>query len=386
MNKDYKVLSFSIDYENFTLKFLEKLEHFDKAPYGFISNEKNIDQYLNYFFRHRAIGPNRWDKDLILENTGCKNVQELSIKGHNLSLSDHYWFKKENEDLKYSDINFFNNKWDDSFARAVIHGDYKALKNCSLNVPDVVTQGWSVKGWLYEGGPKLYKLGIYKDHYEESIAEVLASKLALRLFSKDEVVEYKLKKIGDKYASVSSVIISDEEDMIPLSQILTGDIYDLYISIGGDKTKREEFLERIKDSGVPGLYQFFVKLFVFRTLSFISDLHFGNISLIKNNRTGEMRIAPLYDLAGSFGSTEHGRTILSNLDKASMFLIFFMYDNLNPNWDYSWYNPSKLEGFEVEIREMLSKSSFYTPELIDKIVAFYQYQKQNLDDLYKQNK
>ena len=32
---------------------------------------------------------------------------DLLFKGHGLSLSNHYWFKKENEKPSYDDINFF---------------------------------------------------------------------------------------------------------------------------------------------------------------------------------------------------------------------------------------------------------------------------------------
>ena len=56
---------------------------------------------------------------------------------------------------------------------------------------------------------------------------------------------------------------------------------------------------------------------------------------------------------------------------------------LNPNWDYSWYDSTKLEGFEDEIREYLSKSEFYTPDLIDRIIEVFKLQKQSIDELSK---
>ena len=60
-------------------------------------------------------------------------------------------------------------------------------------------------------------------------------------------------------------------------------------------------------------------------------------------------------------------------------MIYYLFSNLDPNWDYSWYDPAKLIGVEEEIKETLSKSSFYTPEIIDCIIQVYNHQKEALD-------
>ena len=45
----------------------------------------------------------------------------------------------------------------------------------------------------------------------------------------------------------------------------------------------------------------------------------------------------------------------------------------------------ELEGFEEEIRNIFSKSNFFTPELIDKIIDVYQHQKDALDEISRRN-
>ncbi len=387
MYKNEEVLSFCVTFsKRNNVEIIKPLAHFDKAPYGIkkdASKEQN-DLVLFRFFNARSIPPQRWDYQNIIKATKCKDDFELSFKGHGLSLSNHYWFKKEGEDLKYEDINFFTNKWDDSFAKAVLNEDYESLKTVDLNVPDIVTSGWGVKGWLYEeDGPKLYKLGIAKDHYEECLAEVLASKIAARLFGKGKVVDYELRKIDDKYASVSSSIINVDEELIPLSDYLPRDLYALYRNYSNDRKMSEEFFKRIAELGYPELFEFFVKISCLKSLCFVSDLHFQNLSMIRNMKTGKLRLAPLFDLGGAFGSTESGRKFLSNLNTGSYLIVYFIYGNLNPNWDYSWYDPNSLDGVEEEIRNTLSLSDFYTPELIDNIIGVYRYQKATLDNLAK---
>ena len=80
-----------------------------------------------------------------------------------------------------------------------------------------------------------------------------------------------------------------------------------------------------------------------------------------------------------------GQKVLSNLNQGTYLIVYFLYGYLDPNWDLSWYDPSKLEGFEDEIREYLSKSSFYTPKLIDNIIEVYRNQKEAIDSLANKN-
>ena len=387
MYEDDEVLSFEVDYEKERATILEKLEHFDKAPNGV----KDIDVHSNTafmkFINSRSIAPQRYDYKEILEATNSKSYFDLSFKGHGLSLTNNYWYKREGENLSYKDINFFNNKWDDSFAKAVINHDYEALKNCDLNVPDIMTSGWGCKGWICtDEGPKLYKLGINKDHSEEALTEVLSSRLANRIFKEGECLKYELEKVGNQYASVSPLITNIDEELVPLSDYVNGEIYLLYRNKNYDKKLGDEFFNRIKNSEITGLYEFFVKVACLRDLCFVNDLHFDNISLIKNRKTGEIRLAPLYDLGSSFGSSRTGQSLIASPTKATLIMVYYVFSGLDPNWDYSWYDPDKLIGFEDEIRETLSKSDFYNEALINTIIEVYHHQKEVLDEMARKSK
>ena len=386
MHQDQEVLSFRIDYPKVRIQILEKLAHFELMPKGPIIEDSSLEETLLYYLDHSSLSPIRPDFTDILKATGCSSAYELAFLGHGLSLRNHYWFKRPDENLRYQDINFFTNPWDDSFARAVLNHDYEALKTCDYNVPDVTTPGGGIKGWIREkDGPKLYKLGLQKGHDEEALGEVLASRLAKRLFGDEYVLTYELKKIGDQYASCSPLMIGEDEELIPMLHVLDAETWSLYNSLRTHKQNRGLFYKKIFSCGIPGLGEFFTKIACLKDLCFVSDLHFGNVSLIRNVNTGAYRIAPIYDLGGAFGSTKNGQYLLSNATPSLLLVVYYTYSSIDPSWDYSWFDPSRLDGFEEEIKETLSKSKFYTPELIASIIAVYSRQKATLEEYAKGN-
>lgn len=379
MYRDFPVLSFEVDYAHQGIRLIEKLEHFDKAPYGV--GRENAGIKLRRFFQARAISSHRHDYDRIMKATHCENAFELSFQGHGLSLANHYWFQREGEHLKYDDINFFTNRWDDSFGRAIRNGDYEALGACSLNVPDIVTPGWGIKAWIYDNGPKLYKFGIDEGHPEEAIGEALASRLAKRLFPDKESLEYGLENINGRYASVCAPIITIDEELVPLANVLPFDWYLVFKERNTNKKQDNEFFDNIKGAGLPGLYEFFVKVSCFRSLAFVSDLHFDNLSMIRDMKTNALRPAPIYDFGGAFGSSKSGREMIAKANKGTFLLIYFLFCGLDPHWDYSWYDPTKLVGFEDEIKDYLGKSEFYSPDIIQCVIEVFRHQKKSLNEV-----
>lgn len=385
MFKDFEILLFEVDYKQRDIHILKELEHYDKAPYG-VGITQKAGMSLFRFFNARIISPSRVDYEKIIKATGVKDSFELSFKGHGLSLSNHYWFKRNGENLKYDDISFFKNGWDDTFGKAVLSNNYEALKNCDFNVPDVVTSGWGVKGWLNEDKPRLYKVGIDEEHPEEAICEVLASKIGNQLLKNGEVIKYELKEIYGRFASVSETIIGENEELIPMSSILPFELIELYRNNANNKEFSKEFYDALLKSNRLDLHAFFVKVAALRSLCFISDLHTDNLCAIRNVETGAIRTAPIMDLGGAFGSSKSGRETIANANKATLLIIYFLFNCLDPSWDYSWYDPHTLDGVEEEIIEYLSKTTFYTPDIIQCVLNIYHQQKTSLDEMKEGNK
>ena len=103
-------------------------------------------------------------------------------------------------------------------------------------------------------------------------------------------------------------------------------------------------------------------------------------------KTGAIKIAPIYDLGGSFGSGVTAKQYLENPNKTTLLLLYFLYGDLDPDWDYSWYKKNRLTGFENDIKSVLSLSDFYKPHIIDFIIAIYHQQKSFLDKMSEKTK
>ena len=77
-------------------------------------------------------------------------------------------------------------------------------------------------------------------------------------------------------------------------------------------------------------------------------------------KTMKLRTAPLFDRGRSFGSfgktNDKGSFSAAEYalrSPAGIYMLLLMHSSLmKPEWDYSWYDPKRLEGFEDDIERM----------------------------------
>lgn len=118
MNKNTEVLV--AEYDEAAKVFTEIIEvrNIDYAPYILLSFYKKEDNdisfrtNLNTWFKSRSIPTCRDKLDLLLHRLDINYLIELLDKAFGLSLSDQYWIKPYEIDVKYDDINFFDNDFD----------------------------------------------------------------------------------------------------------------------------------------------------------------------------------------------------------------------------------------------------------------------------------
>lgn len=119
MNKNNEVLF--ANYDTATGVFTEIYDVFniDYAPYILNSfyvkgdiNNTIFRTNLSEWFKGRGIPSWRDKLDLLLHRLNVNAPCELLNKAFGLSLSDQYWLKPSNTNIKYEDINFFDNDFD----------------------------------------------------------------------------------------------------------------------------------------------------------------------------------------------------------------------------------------------------------------------------------
>ena len=105
---------------------------------------------LTEWFKGRGIPSWRDKLDLLLHRLNIETSDELLDKAFGLSLSDQYWLKPFNVDIKYDDINFFDNDFDYAeFLEASLSLNSKTIKKEeSLKTPNNTTDGMLRKAWI----------------------------------------------------------------------------------------------------------------------------------------------------------------------------------------------------------------------------------------------
>ena len=106
MHKDDKAILLDIDVD--TGKIIEfKILENDLAP-SYIDNL----QAMNSWWSSRAIPKSRSNIMNILQKCGIETTESLILQNLALNLSDCYWVKPIDDDIKYKEVNFYENDFD----------------------------------------------------------------------------------------------------------------------------------------------------------------------------------------------------------------------------------------------------------------------------------
>ena len=106
--------------------------------------------------------------DLLLHRLNIIAPSLLLDKAFGLSLSDQYWLKPYDSNIKYDDINFFDKDFDYvEFLEASLSINSEMIKReSSLKTPNNTTDGMLRKAWVIEDDVRyLLKGGIKMRYY-----------------------------------------------------------------------------------------------------------------------------------------------------------------------------------------------------------------------------
>lgn len=159
-------------------------------------------QLLKNWLSHRVLDFRRDNANKILAMFGIEphddvdNRVKISIMCRSVSVTDSYWIKYDNEDIKFDDVNIRKNDFK-SICSVALHG-FRArhLNSISLH-PELTTHGLFRKAWVREDGELyLLKSDRLKNNTNTKM-EVLASKILDCFSTKVECVRYDCKYSDD---------------------------------------------------------------------------------------------------------------------------------------------------------------------------------------------
>ena len=217
----------------------------------------------------RAIPNGRINLNLIENRLG--DVKYLSINSLGLSLTDHYWYREENSNITWEDVNFFDNDF---------NPDLFLLKNNLLDKqhlsPDYTTNGTLEKFWVIcENKPYLMKAGGFNEGDKILAANEVAAYRIASILNIPATPYQKAEYNGVSYCICPSFIDSRNEEFVPLRHI------EMQLDTQNNSFLVRDYLDKL------GFSDYIDNLAIFNILIHNHDCHFDNAGLIRDVNTNE---------------------------------------------------------------------------------------------------
>ena len=358
MNKNMPVAELELDEDTATILKVGKTYELDFLPVGIdvktgIPNKKE----LNEWWFGRSIPASRAGIRTALERMGVCHSEQLLLRCYGLSLSDQYWMKPVDSELKWKNINFFENDFSDDVGN-VLFGQ-PAGQDIDLMSPCNTSDGWLKKKWkIIDTKRCLIKAGS-NPYMQEPMNEVFGTRLHQRLGGKN-YVSYKVLFENDVHYSVCENFINTNTELVSA------------VSINRSMKKRsqfssyEHFMNACGRLGIPGIKEFMDYMLVFDYLMANTDRHFGNFGAIRDVESLEwIGPAPIFDSGTSLWHDKLTRAI-NPFDEVETKPF---YSNASRQMklvsDFSWIPFEELRYLKDDIREIFVPTEFIDEERIE---------------------
>lgn len=351
MNGDYEVADVVFDSALAQPLVIEQVLDPLRAPLGILtSGGLPKRRELNDWWLRRAVPGSRPGIESKLIDLGIESPSTLSAKSMGLSLSDCYWLRPVGaEGLRWSDVNFFDNDFDESSS----DGWDSWLSGIGLSSPDNTSEGELPKKWVARNdGTRCLLKGCRSDD-QRPYNEVAATALYERLLSPEDYVSYDTVITANGPACRCANFLVAREEYIPA----------IYVKELGGRIRAagtyDRFCRTTASLGIDELSvrQAMSKMILTDAILANTDRHWRNFGFIRNIDTLQMRCAPLFDAGNSlwFSKTAHE---VSRSERLFMLQPFgpAVADALACLDDLSWFDPSALDGFADQACSILSAS------------------------------
>jgi hypothetical protein len=285
-------------------------------------------------------------------------TKELLLKCYALSLSDQYWVKPAHKDLRWEDINFFQNEFSEDIGK-ILFGDVGDADGISLSSPDNTSDGWLKKKWVIADGKRVLLKGGSSPGYQEPYNEVLASRIMDRL--QIPHVPYKVIKQDGRALSACEDFITTDTDLVAAWRI-----YEC-----GKRQNHESnyqyFLRICDELGIPGVQDALEKMIVVDFIMVNTDRHYNNFGALRHAETLEwLGMAPIFDTGTSMWHSDFDERIDARdyRLKAKPFKPK-QKEQIKLVRSLDWFDPALLQGIDEEYAELLKDNEYVTPRRRD---------------------
>ena len=353
-------------------------------PFGCLDNTGSFSRRaLSSWLRDRAIPSLRPHARKRLKEVGIASEGELLAVGLGLGLSDQYWIRPEGSDLRWEDVNYFDNDFSPELGELLVSHDDDSLPDLvsllretpSLlgRSPDVALNGNLPKRWETAGGARvLVKYGRADNRYQEPFNEVIATELCRRLLAETEFVPYALHDGGYlRWASACPCMVDSDTEFVPAIQLHESHRRNNDESLGSFFVRicREHGLDVRADIERMIVVDFILANF---------DRHWNNFGVLMDSDSREfLRAAPIFDTGESLWCDREwtGQALSGYKMRQQDAYRPFMrdLDAQLPRYcdDLSWFDRGRLDGFTDVVASTLSMNPLvaHDPGRIDAVCA-----------------
>jgi len=358
MNKEYilkhknnPVLLFKIN-EDFELSEITNIFEEKRLPFGlkYIGKKEAQFKQLSDWIENRGLPRSRSDLVNIEYNFNVKNSIQLSFGSYALNLSDHYWVHKSDSDLKWEDVNFFNNPFKEvlNFDSIEIFKENREI----LVAPDFTVDGSLRKKWIInKNNERLLLKSSQYDEMQEPFNEVIASNIMEILDI--EHVEYRLIRNESNHMplSICKCMVDTDTEIITAQVVLDTEQKE-------NRNEYDRFIQICKNNGMNNVKEKIDDMIIIDYLIGNTDRHTANFGILRNPDSLEwIKVAPIFDNGNSFN---HNTNIIDNIDNNIDTLCRWFprgnYEKLQ-FVDYpKWYSEEKMDYFRGIVFDILSNN------------------------------
>ena len=362
-HKNHEVLDFEMDNEKYILLGIKNIIDKERLPFSLIykDNMAHCIIQLNVWIKSRGLIESRKDLNEIKKMFNTDDKSELIVKSFGLNLTDHFWIHEKEKNIKWEDINYFENKFD--VVKVSGNADFSIDKNVKTPSPNFCVDGSIIKRWIInENGERVLLKGSNFSVMQEPFNEVIASDI-MKEFNINHII-YELKRTKEHIPYSECITMSDKDHeyinaawVLGLEDYGIKDVYNHYIEIcarNGLKNVKEKIDEMIAIDFLIGN----------------EDRHKGNFGIIRNANTLEwVDIAKIFD---------NGNSLF--YDKSDYDIDSFGIDSLGKSFNGSnrlqldvldypeWYNYSSRNKIIEIINYNLNNNERISSERKDKII------------------
>lgn len=382
MNKDVEVMSLEYDSISCSFTKIYNVSNMEYAPYiiSRISNDNDaLLKRVSRWFLGRGIPSWRDRLDLLLHRLNIIAPNELLNKAFGLSLSDQYWLKPFDTNIKYDDINFFDNDFDYSeFLEASLSKNSSTIINeNSLKTPNNTTDGMLKKAWVIEDGIRYLLKSGYKTEVLQPFNEVLASEICKRLGFNH--VTYTLDLYKNTVVSKCPCFINKDIELVTAYQVVS-DIWDFNVD------SYEKYISKLEEMGINDARREVENMFILDFLIMNEDRHLNNFGIIRAVDTLKwVCVAPIFDNGQSLNINYYSEDELHVTGEGRFFYEVRSFDEIiKVVKDIKRIDVSKLEGIPEWFDNLLHQYQEFTHisnERINKLCILLNHQINKLKKL-----